>query len=1032
MPLTKTLKIFGYIVAFLISITLATPFFVKAELKNQLRALGAEEASVKSLYLNIWTGYVKIEGLSATAADKPALTLDFIETDVSYRDLWKKRLHLDLLSIRGLNLDIRIGEQITAGPLLIPTSENTDVEEESDSTPWGWGISQLALNNINLQSQYQQQKASLNLDSLNLKLLQNWLPDQNSQLTLKGQLNDSPFSIDTQGNPLAEVAGIDLTLDIDQLQLDALLKPWVPELKGMLSTALTLHLSHQDNNIVLKQKGNIALDNFTYALNDLNVKHQSLKWSGVVDTALSSNLIESLATDGSLSVDGFTFNQGELKLSNNVLNWKGKNQLQFVDQAPTKINTKGTLGMQGVQVSQADLELKTDKIDWQGDNTLTRSKNASTEITNTGALTLSNVLFAQLPLKTSQKLIGWKGENRLKITQKGLIDITNNGSLNLADLSLHLGEVQLSNKAMTWQGKNSVSINNDGVDSISNGGELTLENLSLSQPDLKLSNQTLNWDGDIKTDAKTQVAAEGVLTDSALAISLPNMLIKQSATTWSGAATFDLNSAVLSKLSGDLSTNETTLSSIDNTELATVKSINLSTLDTKGDNQVTAKSLLIDEIKLTQGKPLLNLTSLSIDDLEAGPLKTLIGTLSLGKLDTDLLLDKEGKPSGWTNWVATLAGDSTSTAESTVAEPENTSNQAPYHFALGKLQLEQPAKITFSDASVNSRSIEINISKLEANKIDTKSTAPGDFAIEGKIDRFGLINLSGSYAWMDKTANGNWKGKLANLELPPVSPYMQRYSGYQIRSGQFSVDTSGTIKADTVDSKNLVNMHNLTVKKANKKETSEFDKQLGLPLETALSLVTDDDNNVELKIPVSGSLDDPKFGYQSVINILMTKIAKEGALSYLSASLQPYGALISLGKMLVDSANTINLEPVKFTAGSSELNTTANDYLTKITELLKKKESLRLNICGVAVKSDQKALIAQQLAIPLESLTAEHIAEFDADTLPRLLNELAEQRSGNVKQQLLDRGDIAENRLFSCLPEVDVESESDPRVTLGF
>lgn len=1032
MPSIKTLKICGFIAVFLLVVTLATPFLVKAELKNQLLELGAEEASIETLYLNIWTGYIKIEGLKASASEQPPLTLDFVEADVRYLDLWKKRFHLNLLSISGLGIDINMGEQTAVGPLLIPASDSTATDEESDSKHWGWGITQLTLNNINLHNQYQQHKTSLKLDKLELKLLQNWLPDQNSKLILKGQLNDSPFSIDTQGNPLAKTAGIDLALDIDQLQLGALLKPWLPNLTGILSTDLTFNIEHQNNNFVLKQKGNIALNDFSYTLDDLNIKHKSLTWSGVIDSALTSNLLESLSTDGSLSIAGLTVNQGELKLGNEELNWQGKNQLQFVDQIPTQINTKGKLSLKGTQLTQADLNLKTDDVNWQGDNKVTMAKDGVIEVSNNGSLDLSNLSLAQTQLQLSQERFNWKGDNTIKITQAGLIDVANNGSLNLSNLSLTQGKMQLSQKSINWQGKNNVALNSDGVNNISNSGELTLEGLSLSQPDLKVSNQTLNWKGDVNTDAKTQVSIEGALKDSAITINLPNLHAKNSTTVWAGKAIFDLNKAELTKLSGDASANGITLLASDNTELATVKTVKLSTLGTEGDNQITAKSLVIDEIQLTQNKPLLNLVSLSIDGLEAGPLKTLIGSLSLGKLETVLLLDKEGKPSGWTNWVAALTGSPENKGNAAKEKPTSVDNETSYHFVLGNFQLAQPAKITFSDESVNSRDIEFNISKFKATKIDTKSKAPGDFAVAGKIDRFGEIKLDGSYAWMDKTTNGNWKGKLANLELPPLSPYMQRYSGYQVRSGQLSLDTSGSIKAGTVDSKNVINMRNIKVKKTNKEETKEFDKQLGLPLETALSIITDDDNNVELKIPVNGSLQDPKFGYQSVINILMAKIAKEGALSYLSASLQPYGALISLGKMMVDSANAINLEPVNFTPGSSTLDTTAKDYLTKIKGLLKKKESLRLNICGIAVTADKNALISEELGLPVETLTPEQIAEYDQQDLPRLLNELAEQRSGNVKQQLLDQGEITEDRLFSCLPEVNLKSESGPQATLGF
>lgn len=986
---SKLVKTLISIAILLLVITLATPFLVKSELKNQLIEMGAESASIESLYLNIWTGYLKIEGLQASAPNKPTLALSLVETDIRYLDLFEKRLHINFLTLTGLDLAADIGDEIHIGPLLIPASEASE-EPASESEPWGWGITQLTLQGLNLQSQYQNQSTSLKIEEAELKLLQNWLPDQNSHLLLKGLLNDSAFAIDTRGTPLAESAGGNVSLNIDKLQLGPIVKPWLPGLDGVLSSDITLNIEAKDKQIQLQQQGNLSLNNFSFQKALMDIQHQSLNWSGTLTTLLDDQLLSQLSTKGGLSIDGFRFKQGEQVISHDSVNWQGNNQLTFADNQPQKIVSDGKLTAKAIAFQQPPMSVNTAAVSWEGNNTLLMNEGAPEEIASQGILAIDNVGFQQEGLALDTESIRWEGSNTVTLAAGVLANLINSGSLSI-------------NQA------------------------------NLKQPALQISNQGLNWQGDIATDGSTTVSAKGQLEDQQLALGLDNLKITNQQFAWSGDAEFDIAKAVLTQLSGDANSEKIVMATPSGNELASIAALKLKGLAAKDNNHVAAQTFQLDKIQLKNKQPLIDLEQVAISSLETGAAHTKVGTLAIGKLDTELMLDKEGQPSAWMKWVEQLQGSPSDQSDKKAATPApaaDTKAAPGYDVALGKLTLTQPATIRFSDASVDARDIEIKLNKLEAKDIDTQSTAPGQFAVAANINRFGSLDLGGNYAWMDTAANGDWKGNIKGLELPPFSPYIQRYSGYQMRSGQFSLDTSGTIKADNVDSSNVINMSNIKVKKASEEDTREFDKQMGMPLETALSIITDDDNNVELDIPVNGSLQDPQFGYQSVINIVMGKIAKEGALSYLTASLQPYGALISLGRMALDSANAINLEPVSFPPGSSELDPKALDYMSKITKLLNEKESLRLNICGIAASTDQQPIIAKQLGVPAETLTPEQTVTFTAEVMKPLLTEVAQQRSENVKQHLLNNG-VVQERLFSCLPEVDLESDQ-PRVALGF
>ncbi len=91
---------------------------------------------------------------------------------------------------------------------------------------------------------------------------------------------------------------------------------------------------------------------------------------------------------------------------------------------------------------------------------------------------------------------------------------------------------------------------------------------------------------------------------------------------------------------------------------------------------------------------------------------------------------------------------------------------------------------------------------------------------------------------------------------------------------------------------------------------------------------------------------------------------------------------------------------------------------------------MRMNICGLAVAADQPAIWA--------SLSAENkkrkepLPEAELKSLQeQKLQQLAQQRSDAIKGELSGKQGIDIERLFSCLPKVDLASKDKPQAALG-
>jgi outer membrane protein OmpA-like peptidoglycan-associated protein len=184
---------------------------------------------------------------------------------------------------------------------------------------------------------------------------------------------------------------------------------------------------------------------------------------------------------------------------------------------------------------------------------------------------------------------------------------------------------------------------------------------------------------------------------------------------------------------------------------------------------------------------------------------------------------------------------------------------------------------------------------------------------------------------------------------------------------------------------------------------------------------------------LEGSLDDPKFGYQTIINKLAGKGLKNAAIGYISNALQPFGALISISQMVMDAqekGSFITLQPVIFEPAETTLSSESKAYMAKLAEMMNERKGMRMNICGVAVLADKPAIWAQ-----LQETNKQQKAPLD-ETLLLLelepaLQALAQQRSDAVKTELSDKQGIDSERLFSCYPKVDLKSKDKPQVSLG-
>lgn len=268
--------------------------------------------------------------------------------------------------------------------------------------------------------------------------------------------------------------------------------------------------------------------------------------------------------------------------------------------------------------------------------------------------------------------------------------------------------------------------------------------------------------------------------------------------------------------------------------------------------------------------------------------------------------------------------------------------------------------------------------------------------IELGLDEYNRIVVSGEMGLLNNQPEGDIELQIEQLDLVPFNGYVAQAMGYHVQKGALKLDVALAIHDAEMDGKADILLRNSEFVPVNEETIDRLGKQISMPVDTVLSILRDDSNNIKLTMPLSGNINDPDVGLDDLMNQLSMLALKEAATYYLKQTLQPYGTLISLSSYAGDYLFAIRLDDLTYQPLESQLNDEQTAYLRKVSETMAEKTALELHVCGFASDAEVNIL-------------SEQAAEVSSD-MALTWQQLAQQRSGNIKawfklhhQQLLPR-----------------------------
>lgn len=259
-------------------------------------------------------------------------------------------------------------------------------------------------------------------------------------------------------------------------------------------------------------------------------------------------------------------------------------------------------------------------------------------------------------------------------------------------------------------------------------------------------------------------------------------------------------------------------------------------------------------------------------------------------------------------------------------------------------------RVRFVDGSANFADLSIRpsfatgIQQLEGT-VTGLSSDPGSRAevtLDGKVDRYAPVEIRGQINYLAATSFTNVTADFQNIELPTFTPYSGKFMGYAIEKGKLNANFRYKVEDRKLDARHKFVIDQLTLgdRIASKDATR-------LPVKLAIALLKDRNGVIDIDLPVTGSLDDPKFRLGPII----WKVFVNLLVKIVTAPFALIGSLFGGGE---------EVRYVDFQFGSFAVDDAAKARLANVGKALADRPQLKLEVPLVFDAERDGAAIADQ------------------------------------------------------------------------
>ncbi len=404
-----------------------------------------------------------------------------------------------------------------------------------------------------------------------------------------------------------------------------------------------------------------------------------------------------------------------------------------------------------------------------------------------------------------------------------------------------------------------------------------------------------------------------------------------------------------------------------------------------------------------------------------------------GKNNFDILLTPKGSK------VEESATDSTA-AESTPAEPvAETAENAKQESAdttkvaadtTNAATAEKPAAAKKLKAKINKllvkntvvtatdhtiiRPFNYKVSAITVSGQNINYDTPCDVTVSAAFPEGGSLSLK-YHGALSNLKTMDIYISIKNLVLKHFSNYSLHYTAYPIKAGTLAFASENKIVDRNLDSKNTIDIYNITVGD----KVDDIDPEYTVPMKIGLYILKDKDEKIQFDVPVKGNLDDPEFSYGKIIWKTVVNLLVKVAIS-------PFRFV---GNLAMAGANALGFDLGKNNEVLIDANTetfTSEQYAKaiKMTEMLQKDPKLMLTFTQYYnPRKTAKEYKVKQLKIDFykQKNNKTELNELDHRAIDEM-NEKDKEFKAYVKEH---SAEIDKNYMMKVLPQMATKRNND-------
>lgn len=307
-------------------------------------------------------------------------------------------------------------------------------------------------------------------------------------------------------------------------------------------------------------------------------------------------------------------------------------------------------------------------------------------------------------------------------------------------------------------------------------------------------------------------------------------------------------------------------------------------------------------------------------------------------------------------------------------------------------------EVDFSDASLF-MPFATTISKLNGKLTDIDKKRPSSGEFQGVVGKNGFAQITAKLFPFELKQNTDIKLDFKDIDLTDITPYSGQFVGYKIKKGKLNLNLNYSVADSKLNGSNFINFDSLTLG-----EKVESKDAVNLPLSLAISILSDQNNQINIDLPVEGNLDDPDFKYGGVIWAAVKKL-------FADITLAPFrflGNALGLGSK--------DLSSIDFLAGSSELISSEAPKIADFIKLTGSKPKMKLSITPTYSKLDESFYKNKKLDQKINQIIASSGKDYIA-VLNELVPNLKDRNEKALREEALKGIEVDKAKLIELANE---------------